>query len=335
MTRRISETMKYSGVAITVTSLTDFLAFAIGGTTAIPALKSFCMFCGVGIVSVYVYQSTWFVAWLTIDERRKLAKRLALFPCLKKDGDGEEVEANKKDGFCPKINLLKLWSKLLARFPFQIIVISISVGLFGISIYGNILLKQEFDPWLFLPPTNPLRIWKDVHVNSFPSKGERVLIISEGGASLDLKKLDWLTNELKNQNDIVTKVDSWYLTFKKYYEDNYEAVKGEPPFLNLTWNENLEYKFMQFLHSGKGGKYKYLINFDKDPSCGEPLPGIETHIMEVDHVVFSNSVAGVDAMNRVKKIIKQAGFPTRVFPFSQLYSILEIDEIIRGELYRY
>ena len=39
-------------------------------------------------------------------------------------------------------------------------------------------------------------------------------------------------------------------------------------------------------------------------------------------------------MNRIKSIIKKANFEHRVFPFSPLYSVWEIDEIIRGELYR-
>lgn len=39
-------------------------------------------------------------------------------------------------------------------------------------------------------------------------------------------------------------------------------------------------------------------------------------------------------MNRIKSIIKEANFSYRVFPFSPLYSVWEIDEIIRGELYK-
>jgi len=38
------------------TSLTDFLAFAIGGTTVLPALQSFCLFCAVGLIVVYLLQ---------------------------------------------------------------------------------------------------------------------------------------------------------------------------------------------------------------------------------------------------------------------------------------
>ena len=52
----ISVTMRRAGVAITVTSLTDFLAFAIGGTTVLPALRSFCIFCAVGLIVVYLLQ---------------------------------------------------------------------------------------------------------------------------------------------------------------------------------------------------------------------------------------------------------------------------------------
>ena len=66
-----------------MTSLTDLLAFVVGSTTTVPALESFCIFCGLGILVVYIYQITWFTAWLVIDQRRLLAKRNACFPCFK------------------------------------------------------------------------------------------------------------------------------------------------------------------------------------------------------------------------------------------------------------
>jgi hypothetical protein len=39
-------------------------------------------------------------------------------------------------------------------------------------------------------------------------------------------------------------------------------------------------------------------------------------------------------MNTIKHLMRSSGFQGRVFPFSPMYSIWEIDEIIRGELYR-
>ena len=38
----IGRTMRHAGVAITVTSLTDFIVFVLGATTVLPALRSFC-----------------------------------------------------------------------------------------------------------------------------------------------------------------------------------------------------------------------------------------------------------------------------------------------------
>merc|ERR1712106_172187 len=79
---RFGLVLRRAGAAITVTSLTDFLAFAIGGTTVLPALKSFCIFCAVGLIVVYFLQATWFVAWLSLDQRRMEAGRDATFPCI-------------------------------------------------------------------------------------------------------------------------------------------------------------------------------------------------------------------------------------------------------------
>lgn len=52
----IGLTMRRAGVAITVTSVTNVMVFAIGATTVLPALRSFCLYCAVGIAAVYIYQ---------------------------------------------------------------------------------------------------------------------------------------------------------------------------------------------------------------------------------------------------------------------------------------
>jgi Niemann-Pick C1 protein len=71
---RFGKTMEHAGVAITITSFTDVIAFGIGGTTVLPALRSFCLYASVGIVAVYFFQCTFFLAWMTIDQKRIEAK---------------------------------------------------------------------------------------------------------------------------------------------------------------------------------------------------------------------------------------------------------------------
>ena len=79
--KAISMTMRRAGVAITVTSLTDFMVFAIGSTTVLPALRSFCLWCAVGILAVYFFQITLFAGALALDCKRLTQGRNGLFPC--------------------------------------------------------------------------------------------------------------------------------------------------------------------------------------------------------------------------------------------------------------
>ncbi|XP_015768303.1 PREDICTED: Niemann-Pick C1 protein-like [Acropora digitifera] len=61
--------LKHAGCSITITSLTDFLAFMIGATTILPALRSFCIFAGIGIIADFALQATLFTAFLALDAR--------------------------------------------------------------------------------------------------------------------------------------------------------------------------------------------------------------------------------------------------------------------------
>ena len=45
----------------------------------LPALKSFCFFCGMGILIVYILQATWFVAWISIDQVKTILGHIYLW----------------------------------------------------------------------------------------------------------------------------------------------------------------------------------------------------------------------------------------------------------------
>ena len=53
-----------------------FLCFQI-----LPGLESFCAYCAIGIGAIYLFQCSWFVAWLSLDQRRIEARRDGLIPC--------------------------------------------------------------------------------------------------------------------------------------------------------------------------------------------------------------------------------------------------------------
>ena len=70
------QTMKHAGVAVSITTFTDVIAFFIGSNTVLPGLQSFCIYAAVAIFAIYVLQITHFVAWFS------LGKDLPRFACL-------------------------------------------------------------------------------------------------------------------------------------------------------------------------------------------------------------------------------------------------------------
>ena len=90
LAQNMGTTMKHAGVAITITSVTDLLAFAIGATTVLPALSGFCIYASLGIFFIYFYAITFFLAWFSIDQRRAEDKRDGCI-CLKKE-ESERVQ---------------------------------------------------------------------------------------------------------------------------------------------------------------------------------------------------------------------------------------------------
>lgn len=52
----MSRVMGRAGVAITITSITDFVAFGIGASTVLPTLRSFCVYAAVGIMVIFFFQ---------------------------------------------------------------------------------------------------------------------------------------------------------------------------------------------------------------------------------------------------------------------------------------
>lgn len=78
---RLGEALEVIGCSITLTSLTDGLAFCVGSVIDLPAISSFCIAAGIATLSVFVVQATFFASILGLDARREQANRLDLLPC--------------------------------------------------------------------------------------------------------------------------------------------------------------------------------------------------------------------------------------------------------------
>ena len=75
--RRIEITMKEVGLSIALTSITTCVAFVLGSMSTIPGVKWLCWYAFSAIAVDFVFQTTFFVALLTLDERRLQSYRVS------------------------------------------------------------------------------------------------------------------------------------------------------------------------------------------------------------------------------------------------------------------
>ena len=74
-TSRIEAALREAGPSITLTTITDVAAFALGATISVPAISDFCKATAACIFFVFFLQVTLFAALLVLDQRRMDAGR--------------------------------------------------------------------------------------------------------------------------------------------------------------------------------------------------------------------------------------------------------------------
>ncbi|XP_035696825.1 patched domain-containing protein 3-like [Branchiostoma floridae] len=89
--------LKHAGVSITVTSMTDVVAFGVGASTVLPALQSFCIYAAVSVFLAFVYSCTLFFAVVCLDFQRWEGSRNAYCCCYKHAEDYRPTECSQKD----------------------------------------------------------------------------------------------------------------------------------------------------------------------------------------------------------------------------------------------
>ena len=72
---RFIQGIKHAGPSITITSVTNALAFIVGSLSTLPALKSLCIYASIIIVMLYISFLTIFATFLLNDLRRQDARK--------------------------------------------------------------------------------------------------------------------------------------------------------------------------------------------------------------------------------------------------------------------
>ncbi|WOG97708.1 hypothetical protein DCAR_0417049 [Daucus carota subsp. sativus] len=143
---RISSALVEVGPSITLASLSEVLAFAVGSFIPMPACRVFSMFAALAVLLDFLLQVTAFVALIVFDFLRAEDNRVDCFPCVKTSGsyaDSDKGSDQRKPGLLARY-MKEVHAPILGIWGVKLVVIS----LFAALVLASIALSTRIEPGL-------------------------------------------------------------------------------------------------------------------------------------------------------------------------------------------
>ena len=162
---RVARAMKHAGVSILVTSITDSVTFFIGSTSSMPILRGFCYFCGIGVIFLFLFAITFFVACLVLDEKRKERQILA-----RPDWNPPSWTRAR-----PGKYIFQQWiSPLIVKWPVSILVLGLALAFATGGAFGLANIESDYDSIWYMRHESYQYKFYSALADNFRGHGERV-----------------------------------------------------------------------------------------------------------------------------------------------------------------
>jgi len=331
---RIGHTMRHAGISVTVTSITDVMAFGLGAFTIMPGLQAFCVSAAICIALIFVLQVSWFVAWLSLDQQRIEMRKHGLVPCI----TVEPAENTSWDTETPMSKrLMERYSKLLDYGVFKVLVMIITSSLLAFGIYGSVNIIQRFDPIRMLPRGNYLSEWIHTQNQYWPSYGLQVQVMTGPLELEDLSGLDRMVSAFEavavdGPDKILRDVNSWWPGFKQFLVE-----KKNTTWVHLDSFHTFKLFLSDFLFDVNHSKEQNSFKFNGTLVCNEPVPPIIATQQQLFYGLSGSLPPPTEylpAKALVDTIIREANLSSTSFATSPIYEAWETDSIISVELWR-
>ncbi|XP_012277328.1 Niemann-Pick C1 protein isoform X2 [Orussus abietinus] len=325
---RVGLMLSHAGTAISITSLTDVVAFIIGASTILPSLESFCIYAAMGVFVTFLLQLTFFVGFFTLDAKRIEAKQNGILPCIV-HRNFEPTAINENRQFSWKI-MNCIYSKVVLTLPGKIIILLMTAGIASFGVMGSLNLEQWFDPDWFLPNDTYLSNYIHQRNLHYPKLGQvGFVVMGDIDYVFELPRIVTLTETLANLSFVQT-VEPWPLDFVKFVKTYYNKDAKSK---NLS-EEDFGNYLSRFLFSRDGGKYQRNFLFDRKLTCGKGAPKILIASIDFKFYMFSGPHEWIPAMDEVKQVVANVGIEGFVTVWAKAFATWVTDKVISREVSR-
>ncbi|KAK9892442.1 hypothetical protein WA026_019895 [Henosepilachna vigintioctopunctata] len=323
--------LQHAGVSITITSVTDIIAFLIGSSTIIPSLQSYCFYAAISVFMTFVFAVTFFCACFALDQKRIQYKVNGMLPCILYT----DYEVNK----CSQKQMSNrtfhfIFDKVILKTPVKIIIILITIGLAAISISNSLKLEQRFDPHWFVPKTDQLHTFFEKRSELYPNFGfEGGIYMGAINYTHEIPKIRDIVMNLKNNSDIIIEVVDWVNPFRNFVKKIFFTDIYQEELDDIHFNLYLS----KFLIDPKYAKFQSNFQFEHPLECGIPASKIEMAYIPFNFPIFHGPSEYIPAMHSVRKIAENANFTTGdkfCTAWSYTFATWVTDEVIDIEVLR-
>ncbi|XP_044763216.1 protein patched homolog 1-like [Coccinella septempunctata] len=323
--------LKHAGVSITITSVTDIIAFLIGSSTVIPNLQSYCIYAAVCVLMTFVFAVTFFCAGFALDQKRIAAGKNGIIPCI----THEKYKPNE----CSRKQISNrvfhfIFDRILLWTPVKVAVILLTTCLAVISINNCFKLEQRFDPHWFVPKTSELHTYFQKRAELYPNYG------FEGGVYMgainythEIPKIREIVENMRLKSDVIAGVSDWLTPFRDFVKRTYVTDIYEEPIDEVHFNLYLS----KFLINPQYAKYQSNFQFETPLECGIPAPKIKMAYIAFNFPTFEGPSEYLPAMHKVREIAESANFTTGdrfCTTWSVVFATWVTDEVIDIEVLR-
>ncbi|XP_078272061.1 patched domain-containing protein 3-like [Rhinoraja longicauda] len=318
---RLAKTYKEAAVSITITTLTDFLAFYIGIATPFRSVQSFCVYTGTTVLFCFIYNITFFGAVLALNGRREASNRHWLtFRKVENVKQGESTHSamccvggaydqeSGAESEHPAFFFFKeYYGPFLTNGWTKATVILLYLGYLACSIYGCLQIKEGIDLRNLASDDSYAIPFYDNANEYFSGYGPRVMVaVTESVDYWDSSvqnEIETCMGRFENLSYVDRELsESWLRAYIGFYGYNTSAINKEKVFMT-----NL-YKFLQLVPS-----------FKRDVDISENNQSIKASRFFIQTINVNNSVAEKNILIELRELAKECRIPLLVYHSAFIY----------------
>ncbi|PFX12475.1 Patched domain-containing protein 3 [Stylophora pistillata] len=230
---KIKAVMKHSGSTVTMTTMTDLVAFVVSTSSSFPAIKYFCIYAALTVTLSFLLIITCFVAIMTYDVRRIKSGRRDCLPYCQAPKAKEGKPAWDEPIKQTSNRAMEYWAKFLTLPVTKVIVLLFSFALLAAGIYGISRVNESFDRRILATDKSYLRQFLTAQERYFEMTPE-VSIVETGSVHYEMysthEHIRALTNIVTENKYFKNLTVSWMDAFTQYAKHFKKNITG-PQFL--------------------------------------------------------------------------------------------------------